>query len=419
MHFIGNRMPAKMNHFTYKFITDFIRKAQNQIEQSTGSIDKNESVLQQDRFWLKTVTWTLVGTTVFGVGWLALAKTEEVVVAKGQLKPSGGVKEIRIPAGTMVKEILIEDGEQVTKNQILIRLDQESSSEQLKSLEQSSKDKIIQLTQKNQQLKLKKIERSRTAELNIEQMNTTTNTLELEKKILTRYEILLRQGAVQEIEYLRQNNKVIELQGELIKRKLDGERQISQIDQRIEQINSELAGLRSEKAQIAAKLTEVKVNNKNQLLRSPVEGIAFDVKLTNPGYVSADQSTQAALKIVPFKALDAEVEIPSSKIGFVHGGQLAEISIDSFPATDFGVIPGKLISIGSDALEPDARKGQQEYLYPATIKLEEQKLTLQNGESLPLQVGMSLTANIKLRSVSYLQLLLNTFRSKTDSLREI
>ena len=32
---------------------------------------------------------------------------------------------------------------------------------------------------------------------------------------------------------------------------------------------------------------------------------------------------------------------------------------------------------------------------------------------------MSLTANIKLRSVSYLQLLLNTFRSKTDSLRQI
>ena len=103
----------------------------------------------------------------------------------------------------------------------------------------------------------------------------------------------------------------------------------------------------------------------------------------------------------------------------MHSGQLAEISIDSFPATDFGVIPGKLISIGSDALEPNAQKGQQEYLYPATIKLDEQKLTLKNGKSLPLQVGMSLTANIKLRSVSYLQLLLNTFRSKTDSLREI
>ena len=30
----------------------------------------DESILQQGRFWMRTVTWT-IGTTVFGVGWLA------------------------------------------------------------------------------------------------------------------------------------------------------------------------------------------------------------------------------------------------------------------------------------------------------------------------------------------------------------
>ena len=62
---------------------------------------------------------------------------------------------------------------------------------------------------------------------------------------------------------------------------------------------------------------------------------------------------------------------------------------------------------------------EQEYTYPAVIKLDSQQLKLKSGKQLPLQVGMSLTANIKLRSVSYLQLMLNTFRSKTDSLRQI
>ena len=57
----------------------------------------DESILQQDRFWLKSVTWTLIGTTVFGIGWLAIARTEEVVVAMGKLEPVGDVKEIRIP----------------------------------------------------------------------------------------------------------------------------------------------------------------------------------------------------------------------------------------------------------------------------------------------------------------------------------
>ena len=52
------------------------------------------------------------------------------------------------------------------------------------------------------------------------------------------------------------------------------------------------------------------------------------------------------------------------------------------------------------------------------IQLDSQQLKLKDGQELPLQVGMSLTSNIKLRKVSYLQLLLGTFQEKVDSLRE-
>jgi HlyD family secretion protein len=83
------------------------------------------------------------------------------------------------------------------------------------------------------------------------------------------------------------------------------------------------------------------------------------------------------------------------------------------------VLEGKVLSVGSDALPPDQQQMRQGYSYPAVIKLDSQQLKIKNGKTLPLQVGMSLTANIKLRSVSYLQLLLNTFQSKTDSLREL
>ena len=53
------------------------------------------------------------------------------------------------------------------------------------------------------------------------------------------------------------------------------------------------------------------------------------------------------------------------------------------------------------------------------IKHDSQQLQLKDGKLLPLQVGMSLSSNIKLRKVSYLQLLLGTFQDKVDSLREI
>ena len=35
-------------------------------QESTALVTYDESVLQQGRFWMKTVTWTLIGTTVFG-----------------------------------------------------------------------------------------------------------------------------------------------------------------------------------------------------------------------------------------------------------------------------------------------------------------------------------------------------------------
>jgi hypothetical protein len=53
------------------------------------------------------------------------------------------------------------------------------------------------------------------------------------------------------------------------------------------------------------------------------------------------------------------------------------------------------------------------------LKDSAQLLRFRLGQALPLQMGMSLQANIKLRKVSYLQLLFKTFKDKTDSLRKV
>ena len=98
---------------------------------------------------------------------------------------------------------------------------------------------------------------------------------------------------------------------------------------------------------------------------------------------------------------------------------IVDISIDSYPATDFGVISGTINNISSDALEPDQTVQRNVFSYPAKIKLDSQVLKLDNGNELKLKAGMSLNASIKLRKVSYLQLLLSSFKNKTDSLKEL
>ena len=132
-------------------LNPFKKDAPSPNEESNSLVTYDESVLQQGRFWMKTVTWTLVGTTVFGVAWLALAQTEEIVVAPGQLEPVGSVQDIQMPVGGVAESILVKEGDSVKAGQVLMKLDTEATEEQRRSLEKSIKLKQEQLKLKQQE----------------------------------------------------------------------------------------------------------------------------------------------------------------------------------------------------------------------------------------------------------------------------
>jgi hemolysin D len=380
-----------------------LKRAQVAIEQRVLASSHDETALQQSRFWMRAITWGLVGTACFGVAWLSLAKTEEIVVATGKLEPIGSVKEIQMPVGGVAEAILVKDGQQVKAGQALMRLDTEASSQRSKNLRQS-------LALKQKQQGLKQLELQRYLAMNQEETTMLTKKLALERQILSRLASLSAVGASAELQVLQQRNTVQEAEGKLQQSQLDRFRQEAILSQQMQQLEAEQSELRSQ-------ISEASVTLRYQTLRSPVDGVVFDLKPKSPGY--AAQSTEAVMKIVPFNALEASVEIPSSDIGFVRKGMPVDVSIDSFPATDFGVLQGTVKGIGSDALPPDPAKQEQEYRYPAVINLASQQLKLNSGQRLPLQVGMSLTANIKLRKVTYLQMLLGGFKDKADSLRRV
>ena len=380
---------------------------------TTGLNAYDESVLQQGRFWMRTVTWSLIGTTVFGVAWLALARTEEIVVAAGELEPVGSVQDIQMPVGGVVDQILVDEGQSVTAGQVLMKLDTEASEQQRRSLETTIK-------LKQQQLGLKEQEKRRYLQVNNEEVQMLQNNLELQMEIQERFEELEEAGAASELQYLSQQNTVEETRGRLMQTKADRLRQVAQLDQQMAQLNSELADLQS-------RLAEARVTLRYQQLKSPVDGVVFDLQPTSAGFTA--QSTQTVMKVVPYGSLEAKVEVPSNKIGFVKLPpgcpqdqdlcMRADISIDSYPSTDFGVLEGRVTRIGSDALPPDPQEQRQELSFPVTVRLDQQSLQIRSGVNLPLQVGMSLTANIKLRKVSYLQLLLGGFQDKAESLQEL
>jgi HlyD family secretion protein len=380
-------------------------------------LESEDVVLQQSRLWARSITWALVAVTGFGLGWLALAETEEIVVAPGKLEPIGAVKEVQMPIGGVAKEILVRDGDAVKKGQVVMRLDTEASEQRQLSLRQNQRLKQEQLRSKLDQLELKHRELARYLELNSEEVSKLEKTLALDKEILSRLATLSQEGAAGELQYLQQRNKVQEGEGQLMQTRVERFRQKAILDQGLQQSQGEIAALQSELADIRSQLTEARVTLRYQALHSPVDGVVFDLKPKSPGFTA--QGAETIMKIVPYDKLEARVEIASSDIGFVRTGMPVDISIDSFPATDFGVLEGTVKQIGSDALPPDPQGQRQEYRFPATVKLASQQLKLKSGKKLPLQVGMSLQANVKLRKVTYLQLLMGTFREKADSLRQI
>ncbi|MEM8778579.1 MAG: HlyD family efflux transporter periplasmic adaptor subunit [Cyanobacteria bacterium P01_G01_bin.49] len=193
----------------------------------------------------------------------------------------------------------------------------------------------------------------------------------------------------------------------------DNQERIAEIDSQLNKVVVENA---KRIAEVGSQISRAQVTLKYQEIKAPVSGTIFDLK-AGPGYVPPPNQAEPLLKIVPADNLVAEVNITNEDIGFVRQGQKADIRIDSFPFSEFGDIKGEVISIGSDALEPD--EINRFYRFPAKIQLDQQDLKTSNRE-IPLQSGMSVSVNIKVReNRTVLSLLTELFTKKVESLKQV
>ena len=385
-----------------KKLNSILKKLENKVKEKISKLEINNINLQQSNFFIRSLTWGLISTSGLTIFWLAFAYTEEIIIVKGKLEPIGDVKIINIPSGGVVKNILVKNGEEVSKDQILLILDNEILEENVNSLENQTKHKKAQL-------ELKKEEKIKLIDLYTSKLRFLRNEFRLKDNIKNRFKELFEEGALSELDYLEKISEMNSLEGEIVGNEINLKRQTLILSQEIKQIESEVS-------ELEAKGLEAEVLLEYKSIKSPVNGVIFDMKPRNIGFVA--QSNFSIMKIVPFNKLEADVKIPSSKIGFIKVGMPVDISIDSFPANDFAPLEGIVDSIGSDVLDLN-EENNQEYFFPGSIKLNSQSLLLSNGDELPLQVGMSLKANIKLRKVSYLKLLLGSFRDKAESIKRI
>ena len=393
----------KDNYVSKKFI--FLIKNNYATKKFFSLINRNdlELYLKQDKFLLKTTNMAMVGLTFFGLGWLFLAKTDEIIIVSGKIIPTGEVSTIKMPSTGIIKEILVGEGDKVLKDQILLKLDTRSNEQRDQTLKEEITFKENQLTSLRDEFD-EFIKNSKKGFISL------NNNIDLQNSILEKYENLVKLGAVPELQYLDRKSNLISLKTEKDNLIKDFESNKSKYIQKLDVINSELSDLKG-------RLAENNLVLINKIVKSPIDGTVFDLKPKNIDYSA--QATETILKVVPYGDLEARLEVPSSDIGFVKEGMDVDINIDSYPSSDFGVLKAVIKSIGSDALKPDSSENRQFFSFPVSADLNDQFLELKKGRKLDLKVGMTLQANIKLRKVSYLQLLLTTFKEKTESIQEL
>ena len=199
-------------------------------------------------------------------------------------------------------------------------------------------------------------------------------------------------------------------------------------------LSDELAKAEQKANGLAQDLIKAEQKTRLQLLTAPVEGVVQQLAIHTVGGVVTP--AQSLLVLVPSDSrMEIEAMVSNRDIGFVHAGQEAEIKIDTFNFTRYGLLHGQVLSVSQDAVIRDRKEDRsnerglgtqnnssepqgQELNYTARISLDRTRMQI-DDRVVNLSPGMAATVEIKTGSRTMLSYLLSPLlRYRQETLRE-
>lgn len=221
------------------------------------------------------------------------------------------------------------------------------------------------------------------------------------------YHSLLEVSAVSRNQYLELKQERIDQEESLLLQRANVEQISASIESAKQNLYAYQSEMRRNTLQEINQLTRQRdsirqeLNKANRLtqlriLTSPVDGVVEELVVATIGGIVTP--AQELLHIVPTTSkdgnkgqqLEIEAGLLNKDIGFVHTGQIAEIKIDSFPFTKYGVIDGTVTDISADAIEHE----QLGLLFPLKASIKTDEINV-DGKWVKLKPGMSVTVEIK------------------------
>ena len=405
------------------------------------------------RGWSRAIVWSLVGISTLAVVYGFVARIETSVSAVGQLRPKGGVGSVSTPFSGIVAEVLVKEGQLVRKDQALIRLRDLAAQEQLNDLlaiqslwrqetqviatqlgfrpAPGDPASIAQLMANQREVSIRQqaasteLARSQTEmDARMSDVRGLETQLQINLAITNRMEPLVSQGAVSQLDYDRQKERLESVRTTLMRARdeLSSARlRVRETDlkgshipaEELKQLYPRYSNARQQYLEVASKIADQRQRINLQTLRAPTEGKVFDLQAKAGETIGP---AKPALRVVPQTALEARIEVSNKDIGFIKPGMKVDLRFNSFPSTEYGSIKAWITRVGADALPPDPLNPTERFVINA--KLSQQDLK-RKGKIYKLRPGMSFSALIILDSRPAISLVTDRLLSFMESSRTI
>ena len=410
----------------------------------------------------------LLGGSAFIVimlSWAGIAEIDEVTKGEGKVIPSSQIQVIQNLEGGILAEIRIKEGQTVEKEQVLLRIDDTRYGAKLRG----SRIQLLALEAKSARLKAEAngrktfktpkvvakeapklgrqeqdLFKSRQSELKagtdilkqqVEQKKQEVQELKAKEKQLSRSHALaqkqldiskplVRQGAVSEVEVLKIEREVAQLQGDLDATRLSIPRVRSTLKEARQKVNERRLHFRNkaraEYNEVIAELEPLKQSGealedtvRRTHVRSPVRGTVKQLLINTVGGVI--QPGAELVEIVPLEdTLLIEAKIRPQDIAFLRPGQEATIKFTAYDFAIYGGLTAKVEHISADTIADE--RGDSFYL--VRLRTETNFLGTE-AKPLPIIPGMISEVDVLTGKKTILNYLLKpVLRAKNRALSE-
>jgi hemolysin D len=435
----------------------------------------------------RAVAVTIITIFCFALAWASLGRIDIVASAPGKIIPSGGTKVVQPFEIGMVRAIHVREGQTVKAGDVLIELDpriNESERDHLQADLTAAQLEIARLRaalsnlddpikafhppadappdqvamQQNYLIKqtaeyrakIDALERQRdqkqaekdTIQATIDKLSTVIPIVQ--ERVDIRKASSDREYT-SKFQYLEMVQLLVEQQQELIVQKShlrEAEASVAALGeakrQAVAEFDRTLFGQLAEAERKADGLvhdvakSQQKINA--QYLTAPINGTVQQLAIHTVGGVVTP--AQVLLTLVPSDSpLEIEAMISNRDIGFVQPKQSAEIKVDTFNFTKYGLLHGDVLSVSHDAIvrdKPVDRAGEaspgaqstssepkgQDLSFAARISLDRSQMQI-DDKLINLTPGMAVTVEIKTGARSVLSYMLSPLiKYGHDGLRE-